>query len=154
MSWALEWLGEATAVVDLPMIVGKQRPKASVVKGHARFYTPRKTVDFEERIRQAWLVQVGDEWEGFDGPVEVDVSVSRELAKSNPKRWAGRSDTAKPDIDNVLKAVLDALNGVAYEDDSHVFGAVIEKVPRTAHGSGNQITIRCNYYLETYGEES
>ena len=28
--------------------------------------------------------------------------------------------TTKPDIDNVIKAVLDGLNGVAYADDSQV----------------------------------
>ena len=27
----------------------------------------------------------------------------------------------KPDVDNIEKAVLDALNGIAYKDDSRVF---------------------------------
>lgn len=33
----------------------------------------------------------------------------------------------KPDVDNVLKAVLDALNGVAYKDDSRVVHVAASK---------------------------
>ena len=34
----------------------------------------------------------------------------------------------KPDADNILKSVLDALTGVAYEDDSQVTTAVVRKM--------------------------
>jgi Holliday junction resolvase RusA-like endonuclease len=34
----------------------------------------------------------------------------------------------KPDIDNVLKIVLDALNGVAYKDDSRVVSVSGRKI--------------------------
>jgi Holliday junction resolvase RusA-like endonuclease len=34
----------------------------------------------------------------------------------------------KPDIDNVLKIVLDALNGVAYKDDSKVVSVSGKKI--------------------------
>lgn len=39
----------------------------------------------------------------------------------------GEPYTHKPDADNVAKAVLDALNGLAYEDDSQVQELVIIK---------------------------
>jgi Holliday junction resolvase RusA-like endonuclease len=35
--------------------------------------------------------------------------------------------TKKPDCDNIIKAVLDALNGVAYYDDSQVVKICIRK---------------------------
>ena len=35
--------------------------------------------------------------------------------------------TKKPDIDNVSKAVLDALNGVAYDDDAQVYDLRVQK---------------------------
>lgn len=35
--------------------------------------------------------------------------------------------TVKPDCDNVSKIILDALNGVAFKDDSQVVGLWVEK---------------------------
>lgn len=153
MSWLRSKAGEARAVVELPEIVGKQRPRATVRCGHATVYTPRKTRVFEARIRKAWEEQVGEVWAGFDGSVCVTVSVARELAKSNPKYWAGRSDTQKPDADNILKAVLDALNGLAYSDDACITRETAEKLPREPHGSGNRISIHIEYHTEKYEKE-
>ncbi len=39
--------------------------------------------------------------------------------------------TKKPDFDNIQKIICDALNGVAYYDDSQIVKADIEKVYRT-----------------------
>lgn len=150
MSWRTIFAGEARAEAVLPEIVGKQRPRATVRGGCARIYTPHKTRVFEEMVRKAWREQVGDGWAEFDGSVSVSVSVSRELAKSNPKYWAGRQDVWKPDADNVLKAVLDALNGLAYADDARITSMTAEKMPRTPHGSGNRISVRCIYHTEEF----
>ena len=35
--------------------------------------------------------------------------------------------TVKPDIDNVVKAALDAMNGVVYDDDKQVFEVIVSK---------------------------
>ena len=154
MSWHLRMVGEARMVLDVPEIVGKQRPRATVRNGHARMYTPSKTRVFEELLRKAWKEQVGTEWATFKGAVVVTVEVTRELAKSNPQRWVGRQDLKKPDIDNVLKAVLDALNGLAYADDATITQERAQKLPRTEHGSGSSISVRCIYYEETYERET
>lgn len=154
MSWRAEMVGEAHAVADVPEIVGKQRPRATASRGKARVYTPRKTRVFEECVRKAWREQVGEEWAQFSGAVTVTIAVTRELAKSNPKKWAGRQDLQKPDVDNVLKAVLDALNGLAYSDDAHITRELAEKMPRAPHGSGNRVSIHCIYYTETFDKES
>jgi Holliday junction resolvase RusA-like endonuclease len=45
-------------------------------------------------------------------------------------RLFGEPDTFKPDVDNLAKAVMDALNCVAYVDDSQVIELVIRKFPR------------------------
>lgn len=44
----------------------------------------------------------------------------------------------RPDIDNLEKAVLDALNGVAYEDDSQVACVTKEKL----YGTEARTTVR------------
>ena len=154
MSWQRCMVAMECVVLEVSEVVGKQRPRATARGGHARVYTPRKTRVFEERIRKAWSEQVGDRWAAFAGPVEVMVFVTRELAKSNPKWWAGREDLRKPDLDNVLKAVLDALNGLAYADDRTITCETARKMTRTPHGSGNQVVIQCIYYSEEYQKES
>lgn len=58
-------------------------------------------------------------------------------------------DIFKPDVDNIAKNVLDALNGVAFTDDRFVVSLLIEKRPRTrceehiyieVHKTGNAFT--------------
>jgi Holliday junction resolvase RusA-like endonuclease len=49
--------------------------------------------------------------------------------KAREDMLAGRTvPTVKPDIDNVLKAVLDALNGAAFTDDKNAFMILAQKV--------------------------
>ena len=48
--------------------------------------------------------------------------------------------TKKPDIDNIVKVVADALNGIAYADDKQIVSLVVEKYysvrPRVEIGVG------------------
>ena len=66
------------------------------------------------------------------------------IPKSTSKRKAaaliGKWHTKKPDADNVAKAVLDALNGYAYPDDSAVSKLSVEKVYSDPPGVYVQIT--------------
>lgn len=77
-------------------------------------YTPQQTID-EERA-------VGLAYKGprHEGPVSVRIDVYRALPASRPKRTVSEPDTVTPDADNIAKAVLDGLNGVAYVDDKQV----------------------------------
>lgn len=99
--------------------------------------------------RGAWLYEASDDeqrkrviagefrkvfrgpYPAFDGPVSVSIEVSAPLPKKRPKRVVDEPYTAKPDADNVAKQVLDALNGLAYEDDARVTELTVRKVPRT-----------------------
>lgn len=139
--------------VDVDEVVGKQRARTVRANGVTRSFTPKKTVDFERAIRDAWIDQVGLDWAGFTGPVLVYVAYKRELAKSNPKFWSGREDTGKPDLDNVVKSVLDALNGVAFADDSQVVNIDAHSEFRGQHGSGNYVSVEVFYVDETYEKE-
>ena len=48
--------------------------------------------------------------------------------------------TGRPDVDNYAKAVMDALNGIAYNDDSQVACLTSRKQYAAAHGVLIQIT--------------
>lgn len=107
---------------------GKPRPKFRVVAGHAQTYQPPEGKRYEKLIADEYRRQCG---EMHDGPLMVTVQTHRELPKSTPKRVQSEPDTHKPDADNVAKSVLDALNGVAWHDDTQVVCLVVRKNPRT-----------------------
>lgn len=102
--------------------VGKARARVPR-SGHA--YTPAKTRQHEGYIRHlAALAMAGKA--PLDGPVSVVVSVGVEPPRSWSKRkradaLAGRVlPIARGDIDNYLKSIMDACQGIVYRDDKQV----------------------------------
>lgn len=81
-----------------------------------------------KQIKQAWIDAGGHTDPLPDGwPVKVHVLVHKKLQSSAPKSVVARRDTTKPDVDNVGKLVMDALNGVAYHDDKQVVDLHVER---------------------------
>lgn len=94
-----------------------------IPKGRPRFYgghavTPPKTREYEKLIREEWTHGM------MNGPLHVTTVFTFKVPKSYSKKkqaeLIGMPKTTKPDLDNLVKAVLDALNGVAFEDDSRI----------------------------------
>ena len=106
--------------------VPKQRPRFA--NGHT--YTPAKTKDYEALVAEAWKYHSG---ETYHGAVEITVRAYLKIPKSASKaarkmmEEGERRPTKRPDLDNLLKAVQDGLNGAAYDDDSQIVRAVSEK---------------------------
>lgn len=102
---------------------GKQRPRFSRIS--KTVYTPTKTAKYEKQIAKAYT-DSGGKCIPADCYVSVNVSAFFPVPKSYSKKK--REDCLerklrpdkKPDMDNILKVVLDALNEVAYEDDKQV----------------------------------
>lgn len=128
--------------VDMDEIVGKLRPRFLKT---GRTYTPKKTVKAEKRIRELYQRWYSDDMKDYTGDIGLYVCYVRELPKSAPKRRIGEKDLGKPDIDNVLKLIMDALQGLAYKDDKQITDAAIVKMNRVEHGAGNLINIRIKY---------
>ena len=105
---------------------GKQRPR--VYRGHA--FTPQETKDYEAMIANLYRAMHGKMFEGY---VSVEIYVLYLVPKSytKKKRDAIRRGeirpAIKPDIDNIVKIVLDGLNGVAYTDDKQVIEIQAQK---------------------------
>ena len=99
---------------------GKARPRFTRC---GRTYTPRKTVAYEEAIREAFRMAGGKLTEM---PVKVQITAYCKIPISVSKTRAEKMfhgeilPAKKPDVDNIGKVVLDALNGVAYKDDAQV----------------------------------
>lgn len=108
--------------------VGKGRPR--FVRATGRTYTPDRTVAFEDRVG-FYAVAAGAVV--MEGPVHLEVWAYWPCPKSKHRKRNPRPEgprTSKPDADNVLKVVADALNGICYQDDSQITDATIRK--RTA----------------------
>lgn len=106
--------------------------------GHA--YTDKKTVEFENLVRVAFAQHVPGH-QPYEGQCRVEIDAYFQIPISTSKKrkalmMAGHiRPTKRPDCDNIAKAVLDALNSVAYNDDKQVIEMVVRKwysdVPRT-----------------------
>ncbi len=110
---------------------GKGRPRASSRGGFVRMYTPATTLAYESQIARLAEIARGD-WPVMATPMSLRVIAHHPIPVSWSKKkqqlaLAGACIPGKPDLDNVAKAVLDALNGVIYEDDKQVIKLVAEK---------------------------
>lgn len=100
--------------------------------GKMQSITPEKTVDYEDLVRWSYKA-AGGEYYGR-GLFVVHITAVYEVPTSylkNTREMALRGEikpAVKPDIDNIVKSILDALNGVAYYDDSEVIGLTAEKM--------------------------
>lgn len=108
--------------------VGKGRPRMTRT-GHT--YTPQKTREYENKIRQCYHDQAHGE--KLDGPLRVHITAYMMIPKSARRDEQKRMQqgktrpTKKPDLDNIIKT-LDALNGLAFEDDKQIVEVVAEKI--------------------------
>lgn len=112
--------------------IGKGRPRATSRGGFVRMYTDAKTLGFEAAVADEARIAM-KEWEPFDTPMQLQLSAYYPIPKSWSKKKRQQAvdgdlhPQVKPDLDNVLKAVLDAINGVVYVDDSQVINMVATK---------------------------
>lgn len=121
--------------------IGKGRPKFSTVGGYPKAYTPKKTKQQEELIKYEFIRQAGPNYTNRECPVYVSIEVGYRIPKSTSKKKTAEMlenydiVLKKPDLDNVVKLILDALNGIAYRDDSQIIALDATKawmvVPQT-----------------------
>ena len=111
---------------------GKGRPRATTIGGHARMFTDSKTASYENLVKLAALQALGSR-QPFDEPLMMIVTVrmtpaASDSGKKRAAKLAGTIlPTKLPDLDNVVKAVLDGCNKVAFRDDALVVRLVAEK---------------------------
>lgn len=115
--------------------IGKGRPKFARRGKFVSTYTPTKTRTYEDTIkvaaRQAMTI------EPLQTPVTVFVYISVPIPASYSKKrkqacLSGfEKPMKKPDIDNVSKCFLDAMNGIVYVDDVQVISLHMTKVYNT-----------------------
>lgn len=111
---------------------GKGRPRATTIGGHARMFTDSKTASYENLVKLAASRAIGDRTP-LDEPLTVVVTVRMTPAASHSEKKrramiAGEiAPTKLPDLDNVVKAVLDGCNKVAFRDDALIVSLIARK---------------------------
>ena len=118
--------------------VAKGRARSFIRAGHVAHYTPDKTARYENLVKLAAQQAMGD-----TVPAEGACKLIVRAFFSIPKSWSLKKQraaalgeighTKRPDLDNVLKAIKDGANGVAWKDDSQVVSVLASKcygVPR------------------------
>lgn len=104
--------------------VGKGRPRACRAGKGIRMYTPAKTASYEQLVQQYAVSCNGVR--PLNGPLSIrlDIGVSVPASWSKKRRREALAGTErpakKPDIDNIIKAVCDSLNGITYTDDAQI----------------------------------
>lgn len=125
---------------------GKQRPRFTQAGKFARAYTPKETVTYEQEIKRYALEA------GVSVVENAAVSVCVVAVWSMPKSWSIKKRDlnrlsprpSKPDGDNVLKAVCDALEGIAYAHDGQVWKGQVY----TIYGDVPQTYVQIEYVVE------
>jgi len=106
---------------------GKGRPRTAVRGRFATHYTPAKTVAYEKSVAVSARRAFNEE--PFAGPVSLTLEIVMPWPASTPKAKLQTTPYApvKSDIDNVVKAICDGLNGVVWVDDAQVVHLVARK---------------------------
>ncbi len=104
---------------------GQGRPRTTRL---GKVYKAPEDRDYEGMVKACYINTNGP-WFGSK-PLKITVETYRKLPKSASKIVASEHDVHKPDASNVLKAVEDALNGIAYADDRQIVDARVIKHDR------------------------
>ncbi len=108
--------------------VGKGRPRMAA----GRMYTPAKTASYEGLVaHEAMAAMAGRPL------LEGACSCLIKIVLPIPASWSKKKQAAalagtvyplvKPDVDNVIKAIYDGMNGVVWRDDVQVIDGAQEK---------------------------
>jgi Holliday junction resolvase RusA-like endonuclease len=110
---------------------GKQRPRMSRRGKFTTTYTPKETVEYENLVKLSYYNSTDDT--KLKGAIKAEIKGIFPLPKntSNKQREKMISGeikyTKKLDCDNMAKCILDALNNIAYDDDSQIYELKVSK---------------------------
>lgn len=111
---------------------GKARARTVHTGGHTFSYTPEGTVLYENLVKTCFYQTKAQPFNA-DEELRANIIAYYPIAKSASKKKRQQMlagliwPTKKPDLDNVIKSILDALNKVAYHDDTQIVSLSVEK---------------------------
>jgi len=112
---------------------GKGRPRFSRVGNFTKVYTDKQTLSYEAMIA-FFAKQAMGVTDLLETPVSVFLYVRLPVPQSYTKKrreaclGGTEKPCKKPDIDNIAKTYLDAMNGVIFVDDTQVVDLHVKKL--------------------------
>lgn len=104
---------------------GKGRPRVVIAKGKPHAFTPFRTMVAEQEIKMAVYQRYKELPFSPGTPLSLSVVFYLARPKSLPKKVA--EHTKKPDIDNLLKTLMDGLSGYLFHSDAEVVQVIASK---------------------------
>lgn len=126
-----EWKDNELETTLLGVPFAKQRPRATRKGRFVTIYTPPETKSYEKSVRDQFSLENG--YRMLEGPIEAEIigtfPIPNSVSKKKQQLMLDGTilHTKKPDCDNMGKIALDALNGVAYNDDAQIVKLTISK---------------------------
>jgi Holliday junction resolvase RusA-like endonuclease len=123
----------------VPQVSGKGRPRFARKGTFVKTYTDAKTLTYEKSI-QTYAKQAMGSTSPLIGAVaaylHIGIPIPPSYSKTRQKACIEGLErpTKKPDIDNIVKAVLDGMNGIVYLDDKQVVDLHLTKVYSSKEG--------------------
>lgn len=111
-------------------VIGKGRPRLNSYTGVV--YTPTRTKDYESLVEQYFLLKY-PRFKVLEGRIKVSIIAYFSIPKTTKKSDINEmlenniSPTKKPDIDNIVKSILDSMNKFAFKDDNQITKLEVEK---------------------------
>jgi len=101
-----------------------------VAKGRPRLgkwgtYTPPKTIEYENLVKLSYIEKFRNE-PLLENQLKISIKFYFQIPKSVSKKKKQAMLEGKimhdkrPDLDNCIKSITDALNGIAYKDDNQI----------------------------------
>ena len=112
-------------------VIPQGRPRFARTRTGVRTYDPAKSREYKTFVQ--WSTRELCPAEPLDGPLSVRIVEYRAIPASWSKKRREEAlsgiirPTGRPDMDNVIKAILDSLNGRMWRDDSQVVSLHAEK---------------------------
>ena len=124
---------EIKFAIDGP-VQAQQRPRFSRQNGHVRTYDDKKSRNYKAHVQKCAARYAPEQL--IDSAIELHVVIYRPLTSDikrskvqTAKALNGeRKPVKKPDIENLVKGIMDGCTGVLWVDDSLITKLVAEKV--------------------------
>lgn len=128
--------GEERMMINftIPGVAQAKQRARTLKNGHS--YTPAETVSYENWVKLCFNENRPPGWQPYEGAVNMQIAAYLPIPKSESKKNREKMLTGEirpikkrpGDWDNLGKSISDALNQIAYRDDSQIVECRVSKI--------------------------